>query len=272
MEQESGESELKSGKSANSRALSFYLNTAKLEDDTSLLTRRLVRVMDPRLSRSTPLPDLPFRANRGSTTTLVDIPLVNAQEGDACPECDSEDLSLKRAIEVGHTFYLGTKYSEPLNAVIRRNGERAETVPIEMGCYGIGVSRLLSAITSITKDSDGLVWPVSVAPYHAIVVSKDATIGAQITDTLRDGADGKSPLINAILDDRPSVSIGASLRDARALGFPATVIVGNKFAETGKVEIQLRNKSVEDLKKGDGKYEVTLSELPFKLSELLGIS
>lgn len=287
-ETEASEPETQS--SANDLALSYYLETAKAQDDSALLTRRFIRVMDSRLNRHTPLPELPFRANRGSTTTLVDVPLVMAQDGDACPECGEESLRVARAIEIGHTFYLGTKYSAPLNAsVTLPNGSDAETVPIEMGCYGIGVSRLLAAITSITKDSDGLVWPASIAPYHVVVVSKDAEVGSSITNSLRTGllsstgpeekqqekgGDSKRPIINAVWDDRPATSFGASLRDARALGFPVTVVAGKRFAETGKVEIQLRSMSVDEIKKAakeesGNKFEATLEELPFKLEQLL---
>lgn len=287
VEKSQDQPEDKQENSVKDYAISLFLKTAKAQDDSALLTRRFIRVMDSRLGRSTPLPELPFRPNRGSTTTLIDVPLVMAQDGDACPECGEETLRVARAVEIGHTFYLGTKYSKPLNATINASSVNkdaespSEPVPIEMGCYGIGLSRLLAAITSITKDKDGLVWPVSIAPYHVVVVSKNVETGAQIVDSLRTGTavkDGQNttrPVINAVLDDRPATSFGASLRDARALGFPATIVVGKNFAEKGKVEIQLRSMSVEDIKKeakaGGDKYEATIDELPFKLKQLLEI-
>lgn len=243
-----------------------FATQAKADDDEGLFTRRLIRVMDARLSRETNLPRLPFHANKGTTTTMVDVPLVMAQTGDLCPSCDDgkTPLAVAKAVEIGHTFYLGTKYSAPLNATAR-DPVSGSLVPIEMGCYGIGISRLLPAIASITADADGLHWPVSIAPYHAIVVSKDAEAATTIVKELRAAG------VNAVWDDREDVSFGAAMRDARALGFPVTLIAGKQYEKSGLVELQPRDLSVQQLKekRGDAAFQSSVKDLPAKIKELL---
>lgn len=207
-----------------------------------MFDKRLIRLMDPRVDRLTDLPELPFQASRSTTTTLVDVPLVTPADGECCPACDEPALTTSRAIEVGHTFYLGTKYSLPLNASISTPDAGAPKAVIEMGCYGIGVSRLLSAIALATHDSDGLAWPMSVAPYSAVVVAQDAQTGADVTDALRAAG------VNAVADDRADVQFGHKMREARQLGFPFTVVAGKQYAKTGMLELQSRARSVSDLK------------------------
>lgn len=259
-------------------ALETFVSNAKENNDPELLMRRVIRVMDSRINKFTPLPEFPFKLNRSTTTTLVDVPIVMAQNGDLCPSCESPSLKVSKAIEVGHTFYLGTKYSEPLKALIypqtESKGKSTQLVPIEMGCYGIGVSRVLASIAYINSDVDGLSWPANIAPYHAVIVSKDPkNVGAKIVSSLREEGG-----INAVLDDTftESKGFGLALRNARSLGFPATIVVGNNFEKTGKVEIQPRNMTVAELKNArlEGKshhLEATLEELPSKLKNLLEI-
>lgn len=246
-----------------------FADCAQQDDDEGLFTRRLIRVMDPRLSRETPLPALPFRANKGTTTTLVDVPLVMARSGDLCPSCDDgvTPLTVARAVEVGHTFYLGTRYSAPLGATARDPAAGGAPVAVEMGCYGVGVSRLLAAIASTTTDVDGLAWPAAVAPYHVVVVAAQPAAAQQIVARLR--ADG----VNAVWDDRADVSFGAALRDARALGFPATVVAGKHYEQTGRAEIQLRGMSVAEIKENRGSQEFLspLNGLSAKIRLLLNL-
>lgn len=243
-------------------ALSSFMGSVQV--DTDMFDKRLIRIMDMRVDRSTNLPDLPFMPSRSTTTTIIDIPLVTPVSGDCCPVCDEPSLTTSRAIEVAHTFYLGTKYSSPLNASVATPAGTsiAEKSTVEMGCYGIGVSRLLSAIALACHDDEGLAWPKSIAPYTAIVVALDQeNVGTKVVETLR--ANG----INAILDDRQDVGFGQSLREARALGIPFTIIAGKSYAKTNLLEIQQRSKSLQEIK-GNPPTVSSLEDLPSILANL----
>ncbi|KAF5102785.1 hypothetical protein D0Z03_000339 [Geotrichum reessii] len=235
------------------QALELFM--AGVTDDTDMFDKRLVRVMDARIDRTTNLPDLPFRPSRSTTTTLIDVPLVAPVDGECCPSCDEPGLTTTRAIEVGHTFYLGTKYSAPLEATVATaEGGAAAPSVVEMGCYGIGVSRLLSAIALHCHDADGLVWPRAVAPYDAVVVAQDIETGILVTNTLRAAG------ISAVLDDRIDSRFGQKLREARAIGIPFTVVAGKVFKQTGLLEIQPREKTVDEIKAGTGVVKVSLDQ------------
>ncbi|CAI6075234.1 proline--tRNA ligase [Cohnella sp. JJ-181] len=163
--------------------------------------------------------------------------LRNAAEGDPCPRCADGKLGIRRGIEIGHVFKLGTKYSLPLNAAFAdANGAMASIV---MGCYGIGVSRMLSAIAEQHYDERGLRWPAEVAPFrvHIVPVSwKDAAqmaLAEEIYRTLT--AEG----IETLLDDREE-RLGVKLKDADLFGIPHRIVVGKRAAE-GVVEYAERS-------------------------------
>jgi prolyl-tRNA synthetase len=163
------------------------------------------------------------------------IDIRNAVEGDPCPECGAP-LSMCRGIEVGHIFKLGTKYSEALGCnFLDSNGTEH---PMIMGCYGIGVGRTLAAVIEQHCDKDGIIWPIEVAPYQAIVVptnSTDETINALALD-IHDKLQVKG--IEVLLDDRDERP-GVKFKDADLIGIPIRITVGRKAAE-GKVEYKLR--------------------------------
>jgi len=165
------------------------------------------------------------------------LDLRSVKEGDICPRCRENKLSFSRGIEVGHTFKLGVKYSSALNATfLDASGEKK---PFIMGCYGIGVSRIVAAVIEQSNDSDGIIWPVPIAPYHAIVIPVDSdgkiiSAAEEIAKTL--SANG----IETILDDRPDVRAGVKFKDADLIGIPVKVIIGKKFISDGIVEIKLR--------------------------------
>ena len=158
--------------------------------------------------------------------------LVLVQEGDACPKCGA-DLSYAKGIEAGHIFQLGTRYSEPLNAkFLDKNGK---TQPFIMGTYGIGVSRLISAVIEQNSDEKGCILPASIAPYQVNVIISNIKDAAQ-----KEAAEGiyeelKNSGIRAILDDRDE-RYGHKMADFELIGFPYAVIVGKNIAE-GTVEI-----------------------------------
>ncbi len=160
----------------------------------------------------------------------------NIEEGDLCPICKAERIKTCRGIEVGHIFKLGTKYSKSMDCTfLDENGK--EQVPI-MGCYGIGVSRCLAAIIEQNSDENGIIWPMSVAPYHVIVVpvnTKDDT-QREMAEKLYSTLCSKG--IETIIDDR-NERAGVKFNDAELIGIPLRITVGKKAGE-GIVEFKER--------------------------------
>jgi prolyl-tRNA synthetase len=165
--------------------------------------------------------------------------LVTIVSGDACPKCGHE-LSVDRGIEVGHVFQLGTKYTEALDA--NYIDERGETHPMVMGCYGIGVSRIVAAVAEENHDEQGLSWPAALAPYdvHLIVVPGrgDAAAGV-IAEAERIYEALQARGIDVLFDDRDA-SPGVKFADADLLGMPVQIVVGAKGVARGVVERKVR--------------------------------
>ena len=160
------------------------------------------------------------------------------KEGDPCPICGAP-IKHTRGIEVGQVFKLGTKYSEAMNAIYK--DENQQDHPLVMGCYGIGVSRTLAAVIEQHHDEDGIIWPVSVAPYHAIVTlvkPKDETQAKLAEDIYQRLLTAG---VEAVIDDRDERP-GVKFKDADLLGFPIRITVGKRAGE-GIVEYKLRRDS-----------------------------
>lgn len=212
-------------------------------EEDALLSKKVVRVMDLRLHSRSNFPDFPIKfVNRSLITTLTDIPIVEAQEGEICGQCDEGTLESSRAIEVGHTFFLGDKYSRPLECTvdIPQSDGLLENANIAMGCYGIGVSRLIAAIGEVNRDKMGFRWPACIAPWNVTVInaSTDATKSDAVMNELI--ASG----IDARLDDREVLGLGRKTKEARLVGIPLVVIVGRHFPV---VEIEIRGLKYGDL-------------------------
>lgn len=156
-------------------------------------------------------------------------------EGDPCPVCGAP-VKHARGIEVGQVFKLGTKYSEAMGAYYK--DEEQKDKPIVMGCYGIGVSRTLAAVVEQHYDENGIIWPMSVAPYHVIItlVKPDDEVQANIAEKIYDEL-GKAG-VEVLLDDRKERP-GVKFKDADLLGIPVRITVG-KGAADGIVEYKLR--------------------------------
>lgn len=156
-------------------------------------------------------------------------------EGDSCPVCGAP-VKHARGIEVGQVFKLGTKYSEAMGAYYK--DEEQKDKPIVMGCYGIGVSRTLAAVVEQHYDENGIIWPMSVAPYHVIItlVKPDDEVQANIAERIYDEL-GKAG-VEVLLDDRKERP-GVKFKDADLLGIPVRITVG-KGAVDGMVEYKLR--------------------------------
>jgi prolyl-tRNA synthetase len=162
--------------------------------------------------------------------------LRKAVDGDPCPRCSSR-VALRHAIEVGHVFKLGTKYSDAFAAKFLDRDEHLH--PIIMGCYGIGVNRILAALVETSHDANGILWPVTLAPYEVLLepllVSHEPT--RQATERLY--ADLLAAGIEVLLDDR-DVRAGVKFKDADLVGIPLRVVLGERGLRDGKVEVKWR--------------------------------
>ncbi len=160
----------------------------------------------------------------------------NIEVGNLCPKCKNERIKTCRGIEVGHIFKLGSKYTDAMECTYLDENGKQQT-PI-MGCYGIGVSRCLAAVIEQNCDEGGIAWPVSVAPYHVIVVpvnsknEKQAALAEDIYQKLLSAG------IEVIIDDRAERA-GVKFKDADLIGIPVRINVGKK-AEDGEVEFIIR--------------------------------
>ncbi len=166
---------------------------------------------------------------------FADIALV--QEGDICRSCKTP-LRISRGIEVGHVFFLGTKYSEKFEAkVLDQEGKESTLV---MGCYGIGISRMLAAIVEVCHDAKGIQWPVSVAPFEVLITPVDFTDPQTQTESLRIYEALKKSNADVLLDDRLERP-GVKFKDAELIGIPIRITVGKKGLDQGLVEVDLRS-------------------------------
>ena len=177
-------------------------------------------------------------ANWGEQFTLpagiVDI--RKAMPGDRAVGDPSQTIQSARGIEVGHIFQLGSKYSQALGATY--TNEQGKEVPLLMGCYGIGVSRLAQSAVEQSYDASGIIWPVAIAPYQAIVCIPNIAAEEQVTAAEQLYADLNAVGIETLLDDRKERA-GAKFKDADLLGIPYRIVTGRSLAE-GQVEVVKR--------------------------------
>ncbi|MDN5099585.1 proline--tRNA ligase [Aliarcobacter butzleri] len=193
-------------------------------------------------------------------STLKDVKyydLIAVQEGDICACCGGK-LSYTKGIEAGHIFQLGTKYSSAMNANFLDENGKAK--PFIMGCYGIGVSRLVAAVIEQNHDDKGCIWTKATAPFMVdIIVSnskkeEEAKVGEELYSKLKQAG------ISTILDDRINARFGFKMSDFELLGFPYAVVIGKKL-EDGLVEI-VNRKTLE-------KIDVKVDEVMSKILELI---
>ncbi len=178
--------------------------------------------------------------------TWADLRTVAA--GERCPRCEAGTLDVFKAMEIGHIFKLGTKYSESMGArVLTPDGKE---VPIVMGSYGIGVERILSAAIEQSHDADGIIWPRSIAPFDVIVTVTNVKQAELVEAGERLYKELRAAGLEVLLDDRDERA-GVKFKDADLIGVPFRVNVGKKTAE-GKVELFERaTKQSTDIALGD---------------------
>jgi prolyl-tRNA synthetase len=173
-----------------------------------------------------------------------------AREGDLCARCRKGTYEAFRGIEVGQVFKLGTKYSIPMNCVFL--DESGAERPMVMGCYGLGITRTISAVIEQNYDADGMIWPWAVAPYHIQIVSLDPAkpeISA-VANEIEASLEGAG--FEVLHDEREGLSPGVKFKDADLLGMPLRLTVGAKGLKDGIVELRdRRTKEVQKVKLGD---------------------
>ena len=163
------------------------------------------------------------------------VDVAQVVEGDPCPQCKAP-LKVRKGLELGHIFLLGTRYSDPMKAYF--TDPEGKEKPIIMGCYGIGISRVMAAIVEQHHDEKGIKWPTPVAPFEVAILCLNPSDQelAQVSEKLYLEAQEKG--LEVIYDDREE-SAGFKFADADLVGFPYRIVVGKKIKE-GKVEIQKR--------------------------------
>jgi len=191
--------------------------------------------------------------------------LLRIKKGDTCPKCHEGQLDTNVAIELGHTFFLGTRYSEPFNAVVTlpqghigkddtistAAPQTSQQVLIQMGCHGIGVSRMIGAVAETLADEKGLNWPRVIAPYEVVVVPTqgneldavsihDILVGSPENDC---GKNCNS--LDVVLDDREN-PFPWKMKDADLIGYPVIVVVGTGWKTEKTCEVQCRRLSVRE--------------------------
>ncbi|KAI5462983.1 hypothetical protein BGZ63DRAFT_412687 [Mariannaea sp. PMI_226] len=244
---------------------SFWQDT--LQSGTTI---KVINVIDTRVAGSFQnlqkrLPMIPRTMEHGTvkhsyidcTHTGEGLNIVRIADGDGCPKCEHGTLKHHRALEVGHTFHLGTRYSIPLDAAVTLpQTEVPEAVaeglvpgsrnPVQMGCHGVGVSRIFGAVAEILADERGLNWSRAIAPFEVAIVP---TAGLEeesleVYDILA-GRKGSGPNFDVVLDDRKH-TFGWKMKDADLVGYPVVVIMGKKWKESGTCEVQCRRLSVKE--------------------------
>ncbi|GMU65337.1 MAG: proline--tRNA ligase [Acidobacteriota bacterium] len=183
--------------------------------------------------------------------------LVLVVEGDPCPRC-GKALAISRGIEVGHIFKLGDKYSKSLGCNF--TDESGADHPMIMGCYGLGVGRTVAAAIEQNHDADGIVWPLPLAPFSALVVSltPNDPVSAKAAEELAAVLEARG--VDVLLDDRDERP-GVKFKDADLVGIPVRAVVGGKSFAAGTVELSLR--------RDREKIQVPVAEAPSRMLELI---
>jgi len=162
-----------------------------------------------------------------------------AQDGDACPRC-AGSLKSFRGIEVGHVFYLGTKYSEAMRCTVL--DERGAERPIEMGCYGIGVSRVMAAAIEQHHDESGICWPVNLAPFQLHILTLQPNVPEVVACAEELYEAGLKAGVEVLYDDRDTRA-GGKFKDADLIGVPVRIAIGGRGLKEGVVEIKGRREA-----------------------------
>lgn len=203
----------------------------------------------------------------------VEIDLVKPRHGDKCSQCNSGRISLRKAIEIGHTFHLGTRYSSKLGLEMLPKIKAKPAIPVEMGCHGIGVSRLIAATAAYLSQDRELRWPTLIAPYNVLIglgggPSQDSAHAVQtshelydrISETIRSAEPGREHLqLDVVLDDRQKKG-NDRLREAILTGYSVIVLLGKSLAH---------GKALVTCTRAGFKEDIPLEDVPSTVKRLL---
>ena len=180
----------------------------------------------------------------------------NVKEGDMCPNCGS-NLKFKKGIEIGNTFKLGEKYSECLG--LTYNDTDNSLKPVQMGCYGIGIGRCMSAIVEQNNDEKGIIWPMNIAPYKVAIIVVDANNEAQIEAANHLYNEFKKANIDVILDDRKE-RVGVKFNDMDLIGIPLRITIGKKIDEH---IVELKSRTDDEIN------EISIFDVLYKVQDII---
>ena len=238
-----GDDYIKASKEVNSKFLRFVDKTAvDLKNFVTGANESGFHVVGANWGEQFKLPDL-----------TVDI--RTAKIGDRAVHDPGQTLKSARGIEVGLIFQLGSKYSQAMGATYTT--EQGKDKPLEMGCYGVGVSRMAQAAVEQSYDKDGIIWPLAIAPYHAIVTIPNIKDAQQVEVAEQLYQELNQAGIETLLDDRTERA-GAKFKDADLIGIPYRIVTGRAIKE-GKVEVVER--------KSSDSYEIVIDEVVSTLKQ-----
>jgi prolyl-tRNA synthetase len=166
------------------------------------------------------------------------VDIAEVRRGDVCGMCKEGTLDMRRGIELGHTFKLGTKYTDPKAMDVTYLDAQGEQRRVIMGCYGIGVERLAASTVEHWHDDAGIIWPISIAPFEVLLVSLGQK--QEVLDTADKLYQRISGRYEVLFDDRKNESPGVKLKDADLLGIPIRVVVSQRLMKTNEVEVKVR--------------------------------
>ncbi len=165
--------------------------------------------------------------------------LRNAEAGDPCPRC-GKPLEIKAGLEVGHVFKLGTKYSKSMGATYL--DEKGTEIHAIMGCYGIGINRILAGAVESSHDANGIIWPLSLAPYQVLIVPLQVQNAAVLEHAVTLEKALTSAGLEVLTDDRDQRP-GFKFKDADLIGIPLRVVIGERGLKDGTVELKWRTEA-----------------------------
>ncbi|MEN0019448.1 MAG: proline--tRNA ligase [Planctomycetota bacterium] len=203
--------------------------------------------------------EVPSSAGGHDRLRVADI--RNAEAGDPSPRAAGAKLESRRGIEVGHIFKLGTKYSEAMGLLAMDENQSRQ--PIIMGCYGIGVSRVMAACVEMSHDDSGIIWPANLAPYQVCVTVMKSKDDAQMSQAQRVADSLAVEGIDVLVDDRDERP-GVKFKDADLVGFPLRITIADKAMAGGNVEYKLRTSD------GEGELVQESAVVGMALADLSG--
>jgi prolyl-tRNA synthetase len=165
------------------------------------------------------------------------VDISEVRHGDRCAQCQQGILEIRRGIELGHTFKLGTKYTDPNSMDVTYLNDAGEQLQIIMGCYGIGVERLVASAVEQWHDDAGIIWPITIAPFQVMLTALGQK--GEVTATAEKLYEELRRHCEVLYDDRTE-SAGVKFKDADLLGIPIRVLISPKLNQKGEVEIKLR--------------------------------